>query len=111
MAKKKVFHFTEVLHHQHVRKRINLRKFEATLIDRLVFIAGPLIPIAIVPTVYNVWVHGATDGIALPTWIILSCTSFVMANYAILHRDKLLLVTYIPLFLLNVSVVIGYFVM
>lgn len=77
------------------------------LIDKLVYIAGPMIPVAIVPTAYTVWVNDAIEGIALPTWIILSCTSLIMSFYALVHKEKPLLYTYIPLFFLNLSVVVG----
>lgn len=98
---------TDAHHHQNVRKRLNIKKFDATIIDKLVYIAGPMIPVAIAPTAYNVWVNEEVAGVSLITWGILSVTSFIMANYAIIHREKLLLLTYVPLFLLNISVVAG----
>ena len=107
MPRKKKPKFTDVQHHQHARKRVDLRKFEATLIDRLVFIAGPMIPIAIAPTAYDVWFSDGAEGVTLTTWMILSCTSLVMAWYAVLHKEKALVLTYIPLFFLNLSVVVG----
>ena len=110
MAKKKKKHVhtkncTDVHHHQHVRKRLDI--FQASFVDRLVYIAGPLIPIAIVPTAYAVWVNDKVDGIALPTWIILTFTSLSMSLYAVVHREKALILTYIPLAILNGSVVVG----
>lgn len=98
---------TDVQHHLHMRKRMSLKKFELGLIDRLVFIAGPLIPIAIAPTVYTVWFKEEVSGISLITWGTLSFTSSVMASYALMHREKVLIITYIPLFILNTLVVIG----
>ena len=111
MAKKKHIHTkncTDAVHHQHMRKRIaDAKKFEISLIDRLVFIAGPLIPIAIAPTAYNVWINKEIAGVSLITWGTLTVTSFIMANYALIHKEKALILTYIPLFLLNVTVVVG----
>jgi len=98
---------TDAVHHQHMRSRLTSRKFQLSIIDRLVFVAGPMIPVAIVPTAYAVWIQGQVEGIALPTWIILSATSLTMAVYALLHREKALILTYIPLFFLNSSVVFG----
>jgi hypothetical protein len=98
---------TDVAHHQHMRSRIRSRKFQLGIVDRLVFIAGPMIPVAIIPTAYAVWGQNQIDGIALPTWIILSITSLTMAAYSVVHREKALILTYIPLFFLNSSVVIG----
>jgi len=107
MAKKQKKHTTDVHHHQHIRKHRTTIAFDATLIDKLVFIAGPLTPIAIAPTAYNVWFGDAAAGTTLSTWLILSCTSFVMASYALRHHALALVLTYIPLFMLNVAVVIG----
>jgi uncharacterized protein with PQ loop repeat len=90
-----------------MRTRISSRKFQLSIVDKLVYIAGPMIPVAIVPTTYAVWVQGQVEGVALTTWVILSVTSFIMAIYALLHREKALILTYIPLFFLNSSVVVG----
>ena len=98
---------TDAVHHQHMRTRMKSRKFQLSIVDKLVFVAGPMIPVAIIPTAYAVWIQNQVEGIALPTWIILSMTSIIMAIYAILHREKALILTYIPLFFLNISVVIG----
>jgi len=98
---------TDAIHHKHMRSRLTSRTFQLSIVDKLVFIAGPMIPVAIIPTAYSVWIQNQVEGIALPTWIILSFTSVIMAIYAILHREKALILTYIPLFFLNASVVIG----
>jgi hypothetical protein len=105
--KKKYIHFTDAQHHQHARKRVSFKRFEVSLIDRLVFIAGPMIPVAIAPTAYNVWINSEVAGISLLTWGTLSCTSLVMASYAFIHKEKALIMTYVPLFFLNVAIVIG----
>ena len=77
------------------------------VIDHLVFIAGPLIPVAIAPTAYEVVIGGNTEGINLITWGTLSFTSAVMATYACIHKDMALVLTYIPLFVLNIAIVLG----
>ena len=106
--KHKLIGCTDAHQHQHVRlKRQHIKKSSVTLIDKLVYIAGPMIPVAILPTAYAVWFADGAEGIALPTWIILSCTSFVMSIYAVVHKERPLVLTYIPLFFLNVSVVVG----
>lgn len=99
---------TQAEHHMHVRKRIHLRELkDYGIIDHLVYIAGPLIPIAIIPQALTVWVQKETAGTSIITWIILCFTSFVMACYALKHKEKPLILTYVPLFVLNVMVVIG----
>jgi len=102
--------YTDALHLARSKKNAQLHDIELKVFDKLVFIAGPMIPVAIAPTSYNVWVNGETGGISLITWGILSVTAFTMGCYALLHKDKVLILTYTPLFLLNLSVVIGYLV-
>ncbi len=105
---KKIFTATHVLYHKHLRKRhLNGKDKEITFADRLVTITGPLIPIATIPQAYSIWVNGQVGGVSIITWSIFSLTSLSMAIYAIIHREKPLMLTYLPLIVLNVVVVIG----
>ncbi len=106
--KKLIKRVTQAEHHLHLRKRFHLRDLkDYSFIDHLVYIAGPMVPIAILPQVLTVWVNRETAGVPLLTWIVLSFTSVIMAAYAIKHKVKPLIITYIPLFFLNIAVVIG----
>lgn len=105
--KQKIHKSTQVEHHQHLKKRQYGKNFKRTFVDRMVYVAGPMIPIAIIPQAYSVWFQGKAEGAIIHTWAILSVASLSMATYAIVHREKPLIMTYIPLFLLELSVVIG----
>ncbi len=97
-------------HHLHVRRRrepFPSKQAFKRLIDRMVFVAGPLIPIAIAPTAYEAIVKNETEGINLITWGTLTVTSAIMAIYACIHREWPLILTYIPLFVLNAVIVLG----
>lgn len=77
------------------------------LIDRIVLIAGPMTPLAIAPTAYQVAVDGQTAGINLLTWGTLLFSSVIMSLYALSNKDTALTLTYIPLMLLNAVIVIA----
>ncbi len=99
---------TDAHHHQHLRKRLTIsKKFKIGFVDKLVYVAGPLIPIAIAPTAYHVWANDQVQGLVLPTWSILLFTSFSMSLYAVVHKARPLVLTYVPLTLLNAAVVVG----
>lgn len=99
---------TQAEHHIHQRKRIHLEQLkDYHVLDHLVYFAGPLIPIAILPQVHKVWVERQTEGTYLVTWVMLSFAATVMALYAIKHREWPLMLTYIPLVVLDLAVVIG----
>lgn len=107
MAKNKI-RTTQAEHHIHLRKRFALRQLkDYSIVDHLVYIAGPLIPVAIVPQVLTVWVDKQTEGTSIITWLILMFTSSIMAMYAIKHHEVPLIFTYVPLLALNTAVVIG----
>lgn len=97
---------TQVEHHQHLKKRLN-KRFKLNFIDRIVIFSGPLIPIAAATQAYAIWVKGETAGVSMLTWSLLTFTAFTMALYAIHHKEKPLLVIYIPLFIVNLTIVLG----
>ena len=96
-------------HHVQVRKleAFPSKKGFKRFIDHLVFIAGPMIPLAIAPTAYEVVVQGQQEGINLITWGTLCFTSAVMAAYGYLHKELPLILTYTPLLVLNAAIVIA----
>ncbi len=105
VAKRFVEKCTQVEHHMSVRTKIGSSKF--SLIDHLIIFTGPLIPLAVSFQAYNVWIEGKTDGLSIVTWSILLFSSFTMAIYALKHKTKPLIITYIPLVIANLLVVLG----
>ena len=97
---------TDEQHHQHIRKRLAKKNLKISVVDHLVYVAGPMIPVAVAPQAYAVWVNGNVENVVLPTWVIFSFTSLAMTIYAFVHKEKPLILTYVPLLLLNVAVVV-----
>lgn len=97
---------TQAEHHLSLRRRVE-QDVNLNFIDKLVIFVGPLIPVAAAIQAYDIWVTGNVEGVSLATWSLLTVTSFAMALYGIHHHEKPLILTYIPLFLVNILIVAG----
>ena len=104
-SKKHLDSCTQVDHHLSMRRRIGRADF--SFIDHIVVFSGPIIPIAIFIQAYSVWVLEQTAGLSVITWSLLLIASFTMAIYAVYHRTRPLIVTYVPLTIANGLVVLG----
>jgi hypothetical protein len=102
---KQINRSTQAEHHISLRKRAGHLNFG--FIDHLIVFTGPLIPIAVFAQSYNVWILGKSEGLSVFTWTLMSFASITMATYALYHRTKPLMFTYIPLVVANLSVVVG----
>lgn len=103
--KKQIDKCTQAEHHLSLRQRAGHVNFN--FIDRLIVFSGPLIPIAVFVQAYNVWVLDKVDGLSIITWSLMLFASSTMAIYAVHHRTKPLMLTYIPLVVANGLVVSG----
>jgi hypothetical protein len=91
----------------HFIMRLKERKLNISLIDRIVIFSGPLIPIAISFQAYDVWFRGGPEGLSLVTWSLLLFSSVTMALYALYHKATPLMITYLPLVMANLLIVIA----
>lgn len=103
--KKKIDKCTAAEHHLSMRKRSGQLNFG--FIDHLIIFSGPLIPLAVFIQAYNVWILDTGEGLSIITWSLLLFASSTMATYAVYHRTRPLMMTYIPLVIANALVVAG----
>lgn len=73
----------------------------------LVYIAGIAAPIITIPQLLKVWVDGDATGVSLFTWAAYTIIAAVFAIYGFAHRDKPLIITYVPLTIVDILVVVG----
>lgn len=102
---KKISQCTQAEHHLSMRFRSG--KLDINIIDKIIVFTGPLIPVAVFFQAYNVWINSQTEGLSIITWSMLLFSSATMATYAIYHKTKPLMFTYIPLVIANTLVVSG----
>ena len=83
------------------------KRREHKTFDRLTYVTGILLPILTIPQAYSVLVDKSTDGVSLVTWSFYLLSSTLFAIYGIVHKEKLLMVTYIPFVVVEAAIVIG----
>lgn len=105
-SKTKNLHKLTVAEH-HMHARTHHSKSRLSFIDKVIIFSGPLVPIAVFIQAYNVWILNKREGLSIVTWVLMLFASATLATYAIHHRTKSLMLTYIPLVVANALVVCG----
>lgn len=100
--------------HLHLRKRAygKLQQYPhprigVRILDYLVLTAGFIGPLFSLPQILTVWRDHTTDGLSLTTWISYAVLSLISVTYAIVHREKYLLVGDGLFLLVNSAIVLG----
>jgi len=88
-------------------KVVHKRKHKSSSLDKLTYICGVLLPISTIPQAYNILVTKESAGVSLFTWSFYLLTSSLFAAYGLVHREKLLIVTYIPFVMVELAIVVG----
>lgn len=106
--------FSKVLHHHHVRKRVHekLEKYPSPdktkrFLDRVIYFVGVSGPIMTLPQLYEIWINQNTAGVSLISWGWYLATAFVWLTYALVHKEKPLIVTYILWIIIEFFIVLG----
>ena len=76
-------------------------------LDRLTYITGILLPILTIPQAYSVLIQQQTAGVSLVTWSFYLLSSALFAIFGVIHKQKLLIVTYIPFVIVESAIVLG----
>ena len=84
-----------------------LKKHQHKSLDRLTYATGVLLPILTIPQAYEIVILNNTEGVSLITWSFYLLSSSLFALFGILHKEKLLIVTYIPFVLIEAVIVLG----
>ena len=68
---------------------------------------GMCMPLVTLPQFYDVWVNQQSKGVSLLTWTFFTIQAGIFGLFAIRHRERPLVITYIPLFFIELGIVIG----
>ena len=82
------------------KKNKNLR------IDRLTTIIGLGMPLVSIPQLYAVLTTDNIQSVSLITWAYFTFQAGVFAVFSIRHKEKPLVITYIPLFVIQLAIVV-----
>ncbi len=75
---------------------------------RLTFFAGGVaMPLLTIPQLYTIWATRQTAGVSFATWLCYALISLIFFMFGLRNRQKLLMVTYLPMFVIEVFIVIG----
>ena len=76
-------------------------------LDRLTMLIGICMPIVTLPQLFIVLTSHDLHGVSLVTWAFYTLQAGIFAMFGIKHKEKPLIVTYIPLFIIELGIVIG----
>ena len=75
--------------------------------DFLIYIVGTLAPLALVPQVVEIFSTRSAEGFALVSWTAFVCINALWVAYALLHRERAILIANAGMGIMNASVVLG----
>lgn len=103
------------LFHLHRRKRIHLPHLEnfpsqnkwKKFLDKVIYAVGIAGPILVIPQAYEIWINKNASGVSIISWSGFVFLGIIWLLYAITHKEKPLIVTYIGFIIIQSFVVIG----
>lgn len=96
-------------HHRVSKHRVIVVKKSAKykLVDRATYIVAILEPLITIPQAYVIFSQRTAAGVSLSTWVGYEALTFVWVWYALIHKDRLILL-YQGLFLVvQTAIIIG----
>lgn len=102
------------MHHFH--KRIRKKKKSAKLskkvklLDNLIYVVAFAGPIMTLPQVLKIWVEKEIVGVSLLSWAAFFIFSIIWVVYAMVHKDKPLLISSGLWIIVDMLIVVGLFI-
>jgi uncharacterized protein with PQ loop repeat len=95
--------------HKHLKKRtLTVGKVKKPLlIDRATFVVAVLEPLVTLPQAATLYIHKTAAGVSLSTWVGYEVLTVVWLWYAVVHRDKLILLYQGLFFIIQTAVIAG----
>ena len=101
-------------HHQHKRKR-NSKNFEpypsrdpwVRLLDQVAVFAGVLGPLMTLPQIWQIFYYRSAGSVSGLSWMAFGLLDMPFILYGIIHKDKLICITYILWCTANLTVAVG----
>lgn len=84
-----------------------MKKQKTKTLDQLTFATGLLLPLLTIPQAYTVLIEKETAGVSLFTWTFYLFASLLFATFGIIHKERLLIVTYVPFTIIEAAIVLG----
>ena len=75
-------------------------------LDRVTLLIGLCMPIVTLPQLYSVIKASNIHGVSFITWLFYTVQAGIFALFAVKHKERPLIFTYAPLFLIEVGIVV-----
>ena len=75
--------------------------------DRLTYAVGLLLPVMTLPQAYDVWASHDVGGVSVLTWSLYAGVSLIFVMFGFRHKERLLVVTYLPMFVVELVIIMG----
>ena len=100
--------------HFHLRKRMT-HKLEPyphphplkNFMDKAIFVIGVIGPLMTLPQLLKIWIQESAEGVSLLSWGSYIFTSSFWLVYALMHKEKPLIITYSLWIVIEIFIVIG----
>ena len=79
------------------------------IIDRTTLVAGIVGPLILIPQIMKIFVTREASGISIFSWTLLAILGIPFIVYGFVHKEKVLVVTYLLFFVMNTLVIVGAF--
>lgn len=96
--------------HQHTSKHqvlITKKVVKAKLVDRATFVVAIVEPLITIPQVLTIFTHHNAAGVSLSTWAGYDVLTVVWLWYAIVHKERVILLYQGLFMIVQTAVVIG----
>lgn len=101
-----------VMHHYHTRRRrepFPARTLGLRVLDLVVYVAGIAGPLATLPQIIKIYSTQDAAGVSLVSWSIFALFDIPWIIYAIVHKERPLVVCYTLWLIANITVALGAF--
>lgn len=68
---------------------------------------GAMLPVLTLPQAWTIWVSHKTEGVSLTTWSVYLVSSALFVAYGLVHRQRLLVITYGPYVVVEALIIAG----
>lgn len=91
------------------RKKRQIKQANKNLkfFNHIMYVVAFVAPLMTLPQVIEVWIKHQTGGVSLLTWSAYAITSFLWVIYGFANHEKPIIFSQLPLFFLEIAVVIG----
>lgn len=100
------------LHHYHTRRRAEpypARTLWLRVLDFVVYVAGVAGPLATIPQIIKIYSTQDATGVSLLSWSVFALFDIPWIIYAMVHRERPLVVCYSLWLVANAAVAVGAF--